>query len=567
MTDYKTIFEQRRRNKQAERIELPQAFTTKFPKLKPEKAEKLFRRYLSAVATALAPRLPFLHDGETHVSLAHMLHACSKFEYAKTTYHVWNEFKDIYPFMIVVAKGSNLLAAEHNWEKNTKVKIVNERLLNMLVADQNPEDTFTCLFEGVDLTVDGAVELPIDMENLASYIECTEFELETATNEKHRAKLHRNLWQAVLVYKVGVYTQERCGEGFLPMIPSPSAFGRLYYKGLNIQNVSKQVRSAILGHHFQYDMNAAVFAIKLYLYGKISGGDDVINGTPLGSYTRQYLAEKNAIRKRLAKECYAGILLPSDSAVKNIKNALTAIGFGAKTSGKTWMGPNGIQGTALSDILLAPVARERFLADPFVAAFLAEQRVIEDAILEHAEKEDTYDAMCQAIKDANGVNGRLTRAGKLAYMYQHWEKTVMDDAVDALEHHGVQVVARIHDAFIVKAKLSTAVLDGIRYKWGQRDYLSLDCEEVGEWSQASYKRALRGADAALDEHKQVMERAQLDARMIMVKRQNAGIPADYQAVQSRGNHREAADAQEMIEWVANRNLLASVMRGSEDDGE
>ena len=135
----------------------------------------------------------------------------------------------------------------------------------------------------------------------------------------------------------------------------------------------------------------------------------------------------------------------SHASPEAIKNALTAIGFGARMSGKTWMGGDGtFHGTALSDIIKDPAAREQFLADAWVKNFLAEQRVIEDTILDHAEKEDGFDAMCEVVRKS-GPNGKVSRGGKLAFIYQHYETAIMDLAIGVLNGLGIQPVARIHD--------------------------------------------------------------------------------------------------------------------------
>lgn len=520
MDNLKAIFEQKKLNNQASSVAMPKAFTDKFSDMKAEKAEKLFRRYLEAVVAVLLPKLPFLQDGTTHISLDGIMNRCGDFQYKKQRYWIWNEFKNIYPFIVVEALGSNLKVADSFFEKNTKVRIVNERLLHMLLHEKSPETIFWHFYTQEDVQVADAVA--IDMDNLERYIGCTEMELEASTTPNHRAKLQANLIQAKLIYKIGEYTADEIGQAALPMVPSPSAFGRTYYKGINIQNVSKQVRSAIIGQHYQYDMNAAVFAVKLYLYGIIKGSDNNLVGSSDGTYTRQYLAEKSAIRNRLARECFNGIDIPFDAKVKSIKNALTAIGFGAKVSGRTWMTDEGLKGTALTEILTSVEVRDRFLSDRFVKAFLEEQRIIEDAILTHAESDPGYDAMCDVIKASNGANGKVTRAGKLAFMYQHHETEIMDCAAAVLAHYGIEIIARIHDAFVVRQKVPAKVMDDISAAWGLRDYLSLDSEEVKAWIDPAFKRALREAKADEAAHVSRMATAEKQAAIYRFNKAAAG---------------------------------------------
>lgn len=510
MTSIDTIFAQRKLNAAATSIETPKAFLDKFPDLKPVKADKLFRRYLGCVIDALLGKLPFLQEGETYVSAHDLLNACGEFRYKTERYWLWNEFKDIYPLVQVLETGSNIRAANNPFEKNTRVRVVNERFLAMLLEEKSPASIFWHFYTEEDMA--NAGEVPIDMDNLARFMGNTEIELERATATKHRAKLQGALWQAQLVHKIGQFTAENAGAAVLPLVEAPSAFGRTYYKGMNIQNVGKQVRGAIIGPHYQYDMNAAVFAIKLYLYGVINGGDNELVGTPLGSYTRQYLAEKKMIRERLARSCFNGIDLPWDAKVKAIKNALTAVGFGAKTTGTVWPTDKGMKGTALTEILIAPRAREAFRSDPWVAKFLEEQNVIEDVILAAAERGDNADAMNEAAAASNGANGRATRGGKLSWVYQHEETNLMDKAVAVLAGFGIQPIARIHDAFIVRDRLPPVVLDGISDAWGHRAYLSLDAEEVRGWIDPAFKRALIAADADFVAHRDHMAREEAGAQ-------------------------------------------------------
>ena len=505
--DTATIMAQKTLNREAAGIEIPQAFLERFPDLKRDKAERYFRDYLDAVMARLVKHLPFLRDGMTYVSMSGLIDECGEFRYKTQRFYKWNAFKDIYPLFVVVEKGSNIKAATNPYEKNTRVRIVNERLIEMLLDDKSPAHIYHACYKEADLlNIDGWVD--IDMENLERYIGSTSYELEKATNDNHRAKLKSSLWQAQLVHKIGQHTQNINDRAALPLIPSDSPFGRTFYKGMNIQNVAKEVRSAIIGHHYQYDMNAAVFAIKLSLYSEVLGSDNAMVGTKLATYTRQYLAEKKAQRERLAKLAFNGIDLPWEAKVKAIKNGLTAIGFGAKTAAGSWMVDGNWQTTALADVIKSPDAREAFLSDSWVKAFIAEQKVIEDTIIDSISKSDEYVVMSTAIAKANKKNGKVTRAGLLTYLYGNLESHFMDEAVAVLNDFGIAPLARIHDAFLVREKLSPRVMSEITARWKLRDYLTLDCDEVREWASADYRRARDEADGAEAQHERTMETAE-----------------------------------------------------------
>lgn len=518
MYNFEEISAQKKLNNKATAIEVPKAFLDKFPTLLPGRAEKHFRIYITQTINMLLPKLPFLTDGETYLSTKKLTDSCGTFNDKGRRYSIWNAFKDIYPLINVVKTGSNIKHTDNPYEKNTRVKIVNERLIEMIIAGSPAKEVFDHFFTRDDIENRVTHVVHIDMDNLRRYIESTEYEIEKAENEKHINKLKGSLWQAKIIEKIGQHTALEYDDPMLPHIPKESPFGRINYSGMNIQNVAKEVRSAIIGRHFQYDMNAAVFAIKLRLYGDVCGGDNVIVGTSKGSYTREYLENKKSIRQRLARDCFEGVNLPFASKVKGIKNALTAIGFGAKTSGKMWMTATGLKGSALTDILIAPKVRSAFLDDPWVKAFLAEQKQIEDAILEAAAQEDGYEVMCDIIARESTANGKVSRGQRLAYLYQHYEAHVMNEAISVLERFDINVIARIHDAFIVREKLSPRVMDEIAAVWGHRSYMAFDCEEVPEWTEASYKRARDEADKREAEHREEMLRGEQQARLYAFKK-------------------------------------------------
>lgn len=517
--DLKAIFEQRKLNNRAESIEIPKAFTDKFPDMTHQKALKHFNKYIDVMMAALVTKLPFLaEDDVTYVSTHDIQVALGTFNYKNVRMSLWNEFKDIYPLFKVLVPGSNLSAAANPYERNTKVQILNKRLIAMILTERSPRVVFEELFDGVDLS--DADPIAIDMENLNNYIGNTQHELTKSPNQALRAKLEKSLYQAQLIYKVGEYTEAEAGMAYLPMVQSPSAFGRTYYKGLNIQNVTKQVRSAMIGAHYQYDMNAAIYAVKLALYNKLNGGENNLVDTELGTYTRDYLRDKNVIRNRLARDHFNELNLPWESKVKMVKNALTAIGFGARTTGGYWYDENGIKGPALDQIMSNKESRQRFMADPWVVNFIAEQLIIEEALIGDLKASGEYDRISKEIKAANKSNGSVTKSHVLAFIFQHWETQVMDEAVAIIEAHGFTVLARIHDALLVKVKLPVRVMDEVLVHWGKKysSYMTLDADEVGEWRPVEVKKALEAHDALAALHKAHIRNEDRMARIYAMKK-------------------------------------------------
>lgn len=514
MIDLNAIFEQRKLNNQAERVELPKAFKDKFPDMKAAKADKLFRRYCDTVMDLIVPQLPFLHDGQTYLSLDKILNECRDFQEKHVRYWLWNEFKDIYPLFHVVKLGNNLVERESAYERNTKVQI-NVRMVNMLLEERSPKSVFEAMFDQSDLDAPEVERITINMENLANYIGCTEHELRknSTTSTAYRAKLEKSLYQARIIHKIGEHTLKHKGYAHLPMIPVKSVFGRTYYKGMNVQNVTKEVRSALIGPHFQYDMNAAVFAVKLALYNLAHDGEHVVLEQRKASYTREYLDEKDAIRKRLAEYCFSNTVLSDKAALDAIKQAMTAIGFGAKTTSGFWFTNTGVKGSALTEIIKNKESREKFLSDPWVAGFLAEQQDIEEVILDTLRAdEENFEATCAKIRADKETEGQVRKSHLLAYYYQQFETVFMDEAVAILEKFGVKAKARIHDAIVVMDPIPAKVMDEVYVVFDHYSrHLRFSRDDVREWISPEFKVALDDHAAQLAAHREHIKREEQTA--------------------------------------------------------
>jgi len=470
--DIKQIFEQKKLNRQSDEIAIPQAFTNKFPALKAAKAQKLFDRYIDTVCGALVRQAPYITDDQVQVSLDALINGCGEFRYQNNRHWVWNEFKDIYPFFTVVEKGSNLKG------RNTTVAINHEAVRKLL--DHVSDETLVAEMAGSGTSADDAEWVDVDLPNLQNYIDNAEHDLAHNASGKSNewvSKVRRNLYQARLVQRIATFL-----GGKYPQYAKPSVFGRTYYNGLSIQTMSKQVRAAVLGPHFQYDLSAAIYGIKLAILSGVVGKpnerhvENRLHG--LFSYTKEYLREKDAIRKRLAEQCLTDTPASPEGKLKFVKQAITAIGFGAKTDAAFWFDGNP---PALAAILRNKDDRERFLNDKFVKNFIDEQDELTEAIVLYLKSVDRFDAIKQTIKDVKKTGSHITDAHILAYLFQHYETDLMNEAV-AIAQADAPVVARIHDALITSKKLSDVTLGAINDKLSEaHSLIRIECEQFGGW--------------------------------------------------------------------------------------
>ncbi|WP_313737294.1 hypothetical protein, partial [Sphingobium yanoikuyae] len=256
----KQIFEQKKLNNQSDAIALPKAFMDKFPDMKAGKAQKLFDRYVQKVCGAVARQAPFMTDNQAQVSLDALINGCGEFRYQKKRHWVWNEFREIYPLFVVIDKGSNFTG------RNTTITI-SDKTLRKLLAYVSDDALVQEMFAEAASDETDPEWIDVDMENLQNYIDNTDYDLAhhaEGKSDEWFAKVRRNGYQARLVYRIATSL-----GGKYPQYPKPSVFGRTYYHGLSIQTMSKQVRAAVLGEHFQYDLSAAIYGIRLAIISGI----------------------------------------------------------------------------------------------------------------------------------------------------------------------------------------------------------------------------------------------------------------------------------------------------------
>ena len=288
---------------------------------------------------------------------------------------------------------------------------------------------------------------PIDISSLEAYIVW----LNTKTSKFPPAKLQALTSQAMQILAVAKYT-----NGFFPQRRKPSEFGRMYYAGVSVQNVGKTLRRAMLGNCWEYDVRAAVITWKLTFAEDLAKKLD-----PTKSYQQQFWASILYVtgRKEFMRDVRAETFgrdsgLAVDFQDSLIKQAVTAIGFGARANNNGWREANGEWvNPSLVTIIKNPDERERFLSCPIVQQFIREQAQL-DKYLADGMKEEMPDVYFSPLVTPK-LNPSKSRA--VAYLYQHSETLAMNVARRVLAKYGISPIANIHDAFIVRYKLSVDV--------------------------------------------------------------------------------------------------------------
>lgn len=367
-------------------------------------------------------------------------------------------------------------------------------------------DLFDYLFPDFDdcvatQTLDQVFDaVDVDIASLENYIKWLRHDakLISASKRKHY------LFQAQIILSVakdkgGKYYQRK----------KASDFGRMYYSGTSVQNVNKELRRAMLGNCWEYDIRSSVVAWKMgfakeYLAAK-NPTQSLRSEFPC---TLSYLENKKGFMNAVQHLVFGSTSeLALDLQVKILKQAFTALSFGARKTGTAWMDSNGgwIK-PAIVEIIKVKEERERFLADVCVCGFIAEQSKL-DAFLFDTFKEVRPDLLKLPYLQTQG--GNPSKAKVIAFLYQHEETTVMNIVRIAVVEHGKTVLANIHDAIIVKQRLGADLKQEIEMRMQEQTnnpYWSLGFKELQRF-------ASDNKEANLEElaHKQRMQKLEAAA--------------------------------------------------------
>ena len=363
-----------------------------------------------------------------------------------------------------IAKLYNIYKPGDSYNKKVSFVTLNFNLKQIIRA-KSSEDMLIHLYGDIDLTDTNTVDLiPINMNSLRAFIKGNE---NYHTRNEKVKEYHEEAEGILMVAEMT--------NGILPLIISESEYGRRYYKGkgLNLQNTSKIVRNAALGDNYEYDLNTAVYAIKLNYASDITDKKY--------TYTSEYIEGggkyKDSIRKRLAKHCFD--IDENDKFFENrlkiIKQAITAIGFGATSNSHGFYDKKGDwQHTSLSDIFKYSFkgvdgkthkadytkmvngkkvkSLDLFLQDIWMSQFINEQKEMTNLITDYMINEGVVTKTDHTFL----VDGRnaLNRARTIAYFFQKTERLIMDTSAKFVEDNGGKILLRVHDAMYVNKKIN-----------------------------------------------------------------------------------------------------------------
>jgi len=316
---------------------------------------------------------------------------------------------------------------------------------------------------------------PIDVKSVKNYIHWL---LHGAKHFNHQQR-ETILRQAQIILRISQHT-----KGILPMEKIHSTFGRTYYGGVNVQNVHKSLREAMLGDAYEYDIRSSVISWKmgfaLECYQAMDSGQDF---NKVFSAILGYLHDKKDFIATVLHETFdKDSNSDREHQEKIVKKALTAFSFGARLSEGDWFEAKGVvRSPSLVTTIKNKDERKRFTDSRTIKKFVAEQKLLDQYIYKKFTQQYPY---LLKMSELQTSSGRVSKSKVMAWLYQHAETTVMDVVRGELLKLNIEVIANVHDAIVTRQKLTKYQREEIEFK--MREITSIKYWRLGETKYERY---------------------------------------------------------------------------------
>lgn len=251
-------------------------------------------------------------------------------------------------------------------------------------------------------------------------------------------------------------------NGQLPQLKDKSDFGRNYYKNISVQNVSKRVREAFLGNSWEYDCRSCSASWKMaFAWEQYSSKKrQKVQFQESFSALTLYLEHKAEFFDEVIDQTYqAQYPYSHEFKTKVIKEAMTAIGFGAKLTLGLWQTSDG---ETKSSSLLEVFDGDLSLLGKFVNCTIVREYNDEQAILnKYIVNKFSRDAIWLAEMEASRIKRKrkpYKHNQKISWLFQHAETEMMNIVRNELQKLGKTVLANVHDAIVVRQRLTASEL-------------------------------------------------------------------------------------------------------------
>lgn len=469
-------------------------------------AERAFKKYVNVLENMLAKSLQFPRSpiqqkqGWYAISLQQLANSGGQIGSNKIRVHKWLRDNDL-ALVKTVEEGSAFTGRFSEVKLSTLVTAINtltvqgsviatkktdQALDDYLTGDElDNHQLFNHLYpdyralSGTQLFDETFDPLPVDIPSLKSYMTwLADNSTKINTTEKSIALRQAKIILGVASVFKGIYLQRR----------KPSAFGRIYYEGTSVQNINKELRRAVLGNCWEYDIRSSVVAWKMG-YAKI-----YIDSIPgLHDLRREFSATLCFLEDKedFMATIRHSVFLKDSRVPKNLQTALlkesfTAISFGAKHNTRGW--PNdqgGWTNSAIADIIKNSEERGRFVSDATVVKFTEEQNAL-DTFIVSLVKLQRRDLLTREILQTK--NGQPSKSKILAYLYQHDETEIMDVVRETAAENEKYSIACVHDAIFFKRRLGVELKHEIEMRmqeYSANPYWRLKAKQIERYSPRS----------------------------------------------------------------------------------
>lgn len=396
------------------------------------KAQAATDTYLKLSVRQILLHLNKITDSNTvYVSFSDLQNELSTIMIKGKRYHVWTEFQKLKGRIFTpIVIGNNIK------EKLTMTEI-NYQLEELLIATGDSTELVNSLYKNFE---NEAVEnIPIDLFSLRSYIAGNlDIDRNKPSNATKIKKINNYLFHALRIKLIA-----EAFDGIMPHVVSQSQFGRIYYKGPNLQNTPKIVRRAALGNCHEYDIESSVFAWKLSFVQQLANQMNEKISMPA---TLDYLDYKKNLRKQLAQTVFGN---DEDGYVNIIKQAITAIGFGAPARSSGYVVDGRYEPTALNKIIVSPAKLKIFLDNDWVKEFVQEQNKMNKFIFDYMQL--MQETELKAVPELLNAQGALRINSVISYVYQHKEREIIEWIISQSQASGILLI--VHDCVYTKHPL------------------------------------------------------------------------------------------------------------------
>ncbi len=371
-----------------------------------------------------------------------------------TASNLTNEHALLKPTRLLTVKNDNLLS-ELRLKTSQELTLYLDTLTQEWANSVNAyQDEY--LTSSVSNQKDLFFTTDIDIESVKNYIR----KVVDKSLGLNRTQEASTAYQAEYILRIA-----QVNNGKLYQKIDKKAFGRTYYEGLSVTNVSKELREAMLGDSWEYDSKSCSTAWKMSFaqeWYDLKKRRKLSLRDTFNAMT-WYLEKKHDFFQHVISHTFQQSTLTHDEQTAIVKEAMTALGFGAKLSIGKWLGMNGEEKlSSLYDVFNKDMATlTRFVNCPIVQKFNKEQQILNKYIVGKFSVDGQWRMDMDLERQRKKMKDDFSQAQKVVWLFQHAETLMMNIVRDELQKLGKTVLANVHDAIVVRERLTTSELQAI----------------------------------------------------------------------------------------------------------